>query len=55
MNWDAFNDLINLSKVKKIELIDFARMQKLIPYDADRLLNLLEQNKKADCEISIIS
>lgn len=55
LNWDAFNDLIDLSEVKKIELFDFNRMKKLIPYDAEKLLYMLEQNKIADCEIEIMS
>ncbi len=55
MNWDAFNDLIDLSEVKKIEMIDFERMKKLMPHDADKLLCSLERNKSADCETEICS
>lgn len=55
LNWNAFNDLIDLSEVEKIELFNFNRMQELIPYDAEKLLDMLECNKKTDCEIDIIS
>ncbi len=54
LNWNAFNDLIDLSEVEGIALLNFNRIQKLIPYDAEKLLFYLEQNKSQNCEIEII-
>ncbi len=55
LNWNAFNDLIDLSEVEGIELLNFSRIQKLMPYDAEKLLFSLEHNKSTNCEIEIIT
>ena len=51
LNWNAFNDLIDLSEVDEIQLIGFADLKDSLPSEADTLLNKLAFYKNKSCKI----
>ena len=53
MNWDAFDDLIDLSHVQKIELKNFYSMCDIIHDDSLLFLSILKNHSKQTCQIIV--
>lgn len=54
MNWDAFNDIIDLSNIKEIKFINFMFMKEKIPDDANTFLKLLIKNNDRNCTFTYL-
>ena len=53
MNWDAIEDLIDLSHVKKIELDNFNNMFEMMHDDSLIFLSILKKHSEKSCEIIV--
>ena len=53
MNWDAIDDLIDLSHVKKIELNNFNDMLEIMHDDSLIFLSILKKHSEKSCEIIV--
>lgn len=52
-NWDAFNDLVDLSDVSRIVLKNFADMENNAPSEAEAFIRILKKAAYPGCEIII--
>ena len=56
MNWDAFNDIVDISVFKEVELKSFYEMYNIIPDDSLTFLEILIKqsgHSKHKCRITI--
>lgn len=52
MNWDAFNDLIDLSDYNEIRFINFNALKNVLPDDTALFIELLKKNNRGNCKIT---
>jgi RNAse (barnase) inhibitor barstar len=46
MNWAAFNDILDLSDVKEISIINYDKMHSFIKEDAETFIEIINERKK---------